>query len=78
MQPLNYLQSTVGIVWTVVCVAAGFALTMLAYFIINKIPAKWLCDYNETPSPELLSGQRVNYKKSGIILSFVTAICLVL
>lgn len=78
MQPLNYLQSTTGIIWTCVCIVMGFLLTMLAYFIINKVPAKWLCDYNEVPSPELLSGKRVSYKKSGIILSFVTAVCLVL
>ena len=78
MQPLNYLQSTTGIIWVIASVIMGFGLTFLAYMIINKAPAKWLCDYNEVPSPELLSGQRVNYKKSGIILSFVVSACLVL
>lgn len=78
MQPLNYLQSTTGIIWTVVCVLFGFVLTALAYIIINKVPATWLCDYNEIPSPELLSGKRVSYKKSGIILSVITAFCLIL
>lgn len=78
MQPLSYLQTTGGIVWTAACVLLGFALTWTAFFIINKIPAAWLCDYNETPSEELLNGRRVNYSGAGIILSFVSAACLVL
>mgnify|MGYP006967422058 CR=1 FL=1 len=27
-------------------------------FILNKVPATWLCDYDETPSEEMLSGKR--------------------
>ncbi len=77
MQPLSYLQTTGGIIWTAACVLIGFLLTWAAFYIINKIPAAWLCDYNETPSEELLSGKRVNYKSAGIILSFVSAACLV-
>ncbi len=75
MQPLQYLQTTQGIIWIVISVVLGFVLTWLGYLIINKVPAAWLCDYNETPSPELLSGKRVNYKRSGIVLSVVSAIC---
>ncbi len=78
MRPLNYLQSTTGIIWATVCVIAGFALTILGYLIINKVPAKWLCDYNETPSPELLSGKRISYKKSGIFLSVIMSVILVM
>lgn len=75
MQPLEYLQTTTGMIWTAVSVLLGFILTYLAYFIINNVPAKWLCDYNETPSPELLSGKRVSYSGSGIVLSIVSAVC---
>ena len=78
MQPLNYLTTTSGIIWTAACVPVGVFLTWLAYFIINKIPASWLCDYGETPSAELLSGKRVKYAGSGIIMSVITVICLVL
>ncbi len=75
MQPLQYIQTTAGLIWTILCPIFGFALTFAAYFIINKVPAKWLCDYNETPSPELLSGKRVNYAGSGIVLSIVSSVC---
>ena len=78
MQPLNYLQSTEGIIWVLVCIPLGFLLTALAYLVINKVPAKWLCDYNEIPSPELLSGKRVSYRKSGIIVSFIMSLVLVM
>lgn len=78
MQPINYLTSPAGIVWTIICVPLGFVLTALAYFIINRIPAKWLCDYDEEPSEELLSGKRVDYLPSGIVISVVMSLCLVL
>jgi len=78
MQPINYLTSPAGIVWTIICVPLGFVLTALAYFIINRIPAKWLCDYDEEPSEELLSGKRVYYLPSGIVISVVMSLCLVL
>ena len=77
MQPFEYLTSTAGVIWTAVCVLFGVLLTWLYYRVINRIPAKWLCDYNETPSPELLSGNRVRYAGSGIVMSIVTAVCLV-
>ncbi len=44
-----------------------------AYFLLNKIPAKWLCDYDEEPGEELL-GQRYSFKRSGIFTSALFAI----
>ncbi len=78
MQPLSYLASPVGIVWVIMCIPLGFALTALGYYIINHVPAKWLCDYNETPSEELLSGKRVKYLPWGIAVSILISACLVL
>lgn len=78
MQPLKYLMTPDGVIWTIVCVIAGVALTWLSYLVINRIPAVWLCDYNETPSEELLSGRRVRYVGSGIVVSVLTAASLVL
>ncbi len=78
MQPLAYLTTTGGLIWTAACVLIGFGMTWLAYRIINKIPAAWLCDYHETPSAELLSGQRVKYVGSGIVVSILAAAALVL
>ena len=68
MQPLQYLSTTGGMIWTAVCVLAGVLFTWLSYRIINVIPASWLCDYGETPGAELLSGQRVKYVPSGIVM----------
>lgn len=75
MQPLEYLKTPTGLIWMVICVLLGFALTYIGYAVINRVPAKWLCDYGETPSEELLQGPRVSYKRSGIILSVVSAVC---
>lgn len=78
MQPLDYLNSTAGLIWTIVCVISGFVLTALGYLMLNRIPASWLCDYGETPSEELLSGKRFSYVRSGIAVSVLMSVCLVL
>ena len=77
MQPLNYLNTAGGMIWTAACALMGVLLTWLYYLVINKMPAVWLCDYNETPSAELLSGNRVRFARSGIFMSVVTAACLI-
>ena len=53
----------------------GFLAGLLCCFILNKIPAEWLCDYDEAPSEELKSGQRYT-KKQGVILGAVLAFSL--
>ena len=78
MQPLDYLSSTIGLIWTIACVPLGFILTAAGYLILNKIPAKWLCDYDETPTEELLSGKRFRFLPSGIPISVLVSVCLVL
>lgn len=78
MQPFSYLVTPAGLIWTISCIPLGIALTVLGYFIINRIPATWLCDYNETPSEELLSGKRIKFMPSGIFVSLVMAVCLAL
>jgi len=72
MEALAYLGTTNGIIWII-----GFLLIFISYLLFNKFPAKWYCDYDEEPSAELL-GKRVSFKGSGIILSIITAICLML
>lgn len=79
MQPFDYLNTTTGLIWTVICIPSGFLLTALGYLLLNRIPASWLCDYNETPSEELLSGKRFRYLRGwGIPISIVMSVCLVL
>lgn len=73
MQPWNYLNTTEGLVWVIACIPLGFILTALSFLVINKIPARWLCEYNEQPSEELLSGKRVKYMPFGLILSVVVS-----
>lgn len=77
MQPFSYLMTTSGMIWIIACLPIGFLLIALGYFVFNKAPAKWFCDYGEQPSEALLS-QRVRYKGSGMILSLVAAVCLML
>jgi len=60
------------VIGTALAVSA-FLLGPLGCKILNKIPAKWLCDYDEEPSEELLSGNR--FKKSwGLIMGAVFAV----
>lgn len=68
MKPLDYLSTTEGLIWTGVCAALGALFTALVFFIINHIPAKWLCDYNEEPSEELLSGRRIKFLPAAPLL----------
>ncbi len=52
---------------------SAFLLGPLGCRLLNRIPAKWLCDYDEEPTEELLSGNR--FKKSwGLIMGAVFAV----
>lgn len=75
MRSLEYLGTTEGLIWVIGCLPIGFLLVFVSYLLFNKFPAKWYCDYDEEPSPELL-GIRVSYKGSGIVLSIIAAVCL--
>lgn len=52
----------------------GFLLGPLCCKILNKIPAPWLCDYDEEPSQELLSGNRYKINPTGYIMGAVLAV----
>lgn len=66
--------TTFNIVLAVVCAFAGVAMFVGSIKILNKIPAKWLCDYDEEPSEELLNGVRYKGAFNYIIGSTITAI----
>lgn len=53
-----------------VCCAPLMSAAVCA--ILNKAPARWFCDYDEEPTPEML-GVRFKYKKNGILLSVIFA-----
>lgn len=79
MKPFDYLCTAEGLIWVGVCIALGALFTALIIFIMNHIPAKWLCDYNEEPSEELLSGKRIKLLPTApllfVIISAVLALC---
>lgn len=52
------------------CVPAGFAVGLLCVPLFNAVPARWLCDYGEKPSPGLL-GKRICAKPEGVLLGVV-------
>ncbi len=67
------MSGLVNIAVIAACAVSAFMLGPLGCGILNKIPAKWLCDYDEEPSEELLSGKR--FKKSwGLIMGAVFAV----
>ena len=63
------------IVFFIIALFASIIVTYLSFLISNKVPAKWLCDYNETPTQEMLSNQRFNYKKYGVITTVALFLC---
>ena len=69
MSIADYLNTSGGIVWTAACIPLGILLSWLAVQIMNRIPAKWLCDYGEEPPEELLKGKRAYFGKEGIIMA---------
>ena len=59
------------------CVPAGFAAGFLCVPLFNRIPARWLCDYGEEPSPKLLE-KRISAKPDGILLGTVFSLVFLL
>lgn len=64
------------IIIAVVAAVLGFLLGPLNCKILNKIPAEWLCDYDEKPSRELLSGKRFAMKQAGYPMGGVLAVAM--
>ena len=45
---------TIIYVKTVAAIALGFLAGLAVVYVFNRMPARWLCDYGETPAPELM------------------------
>ncbi|MDR2356067.1 MAG: A24 family peptidase [Clostridiales Family XIII bacterium] len=56
----------------VVSIAAGFSAGCGAVFVFNKMPAKWLCDYDELPDERHLA-PRIGKHPWALLFSFVFA-----
>lgn len=59
-------------VWIFFCMIGAFAVSGLCVTVFNALPAKWLCDYGEQPSPELC-GKRLFFWPHGIIMTLILA-----
>jgi len=66
--------SVTNIILAVIMAVLGFLAGLPCCTILNKIPAHWLCDYDETPSEELKSGQRFKFAKHGVIVGAALAV----
>lgn len=68
------MVSTTTIIAAILMAVLGFAAGLPGCLILNRIPAKWLCDYDEEPSEELKSGKRYVFKKHGLIMGASLAV----
>lgn len=50
--------TTFNAIMILISALLGVLLFVGGVFILNKVPAQWLCDYDEKPSEEMLSGKR--------------------
>lgn len=61
-----------------VIAAVSVVTVFFSYRLLNAIPARWLCDYDEEPTEEML-GKRYEFRLSGIFVSallvIVTLLC---
>ncbi len=79
MDELNHffsfdIYTTIAIV---VAVIVSIPITKGCFQLSNKAPAKWFCDYDETPTDEMLNGIRFRYNKFGLLTNLVIAIAYV-
>lgn len=58
--------------WGIGCLLAGLAAGGSAVAVFNRLPARWLCDWGETPGPEL-SGTRASFRRQGPALGAACA-----
>lgn len=70
--PIDFSDVKSYIFLAIIAVIAVVAC-FFGYKLLNAIPAKWLCDYDEEPDEAVL-GIRYTYKKSGILSSALFAV----
>ena len=61
----------------VLCLAGGAAAGCGSAALLNRVPASWLCDYGEQPTPALL-GTRIRFVSGGTVLAVLFAACFTL
>lgn len=58
-------------VCAVLCAGLGF----LCVQVLNRVPAKWLCDYGEEPGAALMAGVRFPLLRTGVPCALLLALC---
>ena len=58
----------------IISVVLSIPITKGCFYISNNAPAKWFCDYNETPTYEMLNKIRFKYSKYGLIANVSIAL----
>lgn len=53
-----------------VSIAAGFLAGFFAVYVFNRVPAKWLCDYDQIPDPGMW-GERIKNRPWTVVLILV-------
>lgn len=56
----------------IISIAVGITAGFSTVYVFNRIPAKWLCDYNEKPSKEMWD-ERIKNKPWSVVFSLVFA-----
>lgn len=56
-------------IWAIGCTICGGILAVLFLRLLNRIPARWLCDYGQEPDEELLGKNRFRKNPHGIVLA---------
>lgn len=64
------MNTTMILVQIVVAMAGGIGAGLLTRYVFNRIPAKWLCDYDEEPSREMW-GARIKKRPWDIVFILV-------
>ncbi|MBR0600411.1 prepilin peptidase [Sinanaerobacter chloroacetimidivorans] len=66
------MDTTVMILEIILCVTAGIVAGLSAIYVFNRIPAKWLCDYNEEPEKGMW-GERIKKRPWNAVFTLVFA-----
>lgn len=59
--PIDFSQISTYITLAVILILS-VVLCMLAYRLMNVVPAKWLCDYDEEPDESLFGTRYISNK----------------
>ena len=67
------MEAVIIIVRLVAYAAAGLTAGFSAVYVINHVPAKWFCDYDEEPTDEI--SKRIKEYPWNLIFPFSSVRC---